>query len=167
MLITFAGFADKSDTRNHFASSLIVAYYFSFPKDNPGNKIMGWVTNDSLNLISIGLTITLAMENSCNLWSIFWNSLGHFSFIQRSLYLPKKSTQKTVIALLVFPLYQTLASCSHIVPWTFFCVCLCHLLDHKSSEDLKWILFSILRVSNTQETNVCSVHVCREWGFIN
>lgn len=77
---------------------------------------MGLVTNDSLNHISVGLTITLAVENSCNLHSIFCNSLGHFSFIQRSLYLPKKSTQKTVIAPFVFPLYQTLASCSRNVP---------------------------------------------------
>lgn len=61
----------RTNTCNHFASSLIVTYYLSFPKYNPGNKIMGRVTNGSLNHISVGLTVTLAMESSCNLRSIF------------------------------------------------------------------------------------------------
>lgn len=31
----------KTNTSDHFASSLTAFYYLSFLKDNPGNKIMG------------------------------------------------------------------------------------------------------------------------------
>lgn len=85
----------KANTGNHFASSLTASYYLSFPKDNPGNKIKGWVINDNFSHISVGLTVALATDFIQSMIYIL-EQTWTFSFIQGPLYFPKKSTQKNL-----------------------------------------------------------------------